>query len=73
LGIDGICGESLRVIAYSENLGLEVAHISSRSNFFNFGFILFLATVSTVVVVSIRFVVGLVRKKREQNLLELNP
>jgi hypothetical protein len=73
LGIDGICGESLRVIAYSENLGLEVAHISSISNFFNFGFVLFLAAVSTVVVVSIRFVVGLVRKKREQNLLELNP
>lgn len=73
LGIDGICGESLRVIAYSENLDLEVTHISSTSNFFNFGFVLFLATVSTVAVVSIKFVVGLVRKKIKQNLLELNP
>lgn len=73
LGIDGICGENLRVIAYSENLDLEVTHISSISNYFNFGFLLFLAAVSTVIVLSIKFVVGLVRKKRKQNLLELNP
>lgn len=70
LGIDGICGENLKVIAYSENLDLEVTHISNIVNYFNFGFILFFAAVSTVVVMSIRFVVGLVRKKREQNLLE---
>lgn len=70
LGIDVINNGNLYLNTYSENLNLDVIN-HDNMNFTNFGFVLFLSSVFTGVVLSVRFVVQLIRKKVKPKLLEL--
>jgi hypothetical protein len=70
LGIDVIINGNLYLNTYSENLDIDVINYDT-ANFTNFGFVLFLSTVFTAVVLSIRFVVQLIHKRVKPKLLEL--
>jgi len=70
LGIDIIINGNLYLNTYSENLDIDVINYDTV-NFTNFGFVMFLSSVFTGVVLSIRFVVQLIRKKGKPELLEL--
>lgn len=70
LGIDVIINGNLYLNTYSENLDIDVINYDN-ANFTNFGFVLFLSTVFTAIVLSTRFVVQLIRKKVKPKLLEL--
>ena len=72
LGIDVIINGNLCLNTYSENLDLDIINYDT-ANFTNFGFVLFLSTVFTGVVLSTRFVVQLIRKKVKPKLMELLP
>jgi hypothetical protein len=70
LGIDVIINGNLYLNTYSENLDIDVINYDN-ANFTNFGFVLFLSSVFTAIVLSTRFVVQLIRKKVKPKLLEL--
>ena len=72
LGIDVIINGNLCLNTYSENLDLDIINYDT-ANFTNFGFVLFLSTVFTGVVLSTRFVVQLIRSKVKPKLMELLP
>jgi len=72
LGIDVIINGNLCLNTYSENLDLDIINYDT-ANFTNFGFVLFLSTVFTGVVLSTRFVVQLIRNKVKPKLMELLP
>ena len=70
LGIDVIINGNLYLNTYSENLDIDIINYDTV-NFTNFGFVMFLSTVFTAVVLSTRFVVQLIREKGKPELLEL--
>ena len=70
LGIDVIINGNLYLNTYSENLDIDVIN-HDTANFTNFGFVLFLSSVFTGVVLSVRFVVQLIHKKVKPKLMEL--